>query len=475
MAKYKKYRTYYLPKEIVDNLLLKLNVIQLDFEFKVEIGLSIIYDILNKSLIFNKDDDYPFHFSPLDSRYLKLKYGDCYVNHIRFLINNGIIFRDASYEGKTTYYYLQYIEDYESNNNSIQLIRNINIDYILSSYCFLEDVSIGLLRAENKGVDLIRKNRIYNDWYEVKILIVKNKNDKYLTASYVKDSIFINNTIPHVKKMGSYYRNNLKLNVDDALEFIENKYESDLKEAITKDDKKTVYRKYSTRMASVFNIKNGKTNKSFRFNRNGTNHRVDSNLTNMASDLRRFIVGYDEMVYLDLKNSQPVLFNILLREFCLKGSLVLKNEVDEYFKLTIGGRWYERLQELYGMSRDECKDLWMKIAYSKNTSYKYKKKIFKKYYPEINSIIELCKKDNHADFSIQLQKIESEIFIDEICKELVGMGIVPYSLHDGLLVSKEHEGVALNVMQSILKKHLGAKPRIEIKKTINGVLTEYIR
>jgi len=136
----------------------------------------------------------------------------------------------------------------------------------------------------------------------------------------------------------------------------------------------------------------------------------------------------------------------------------------QYFELTISGRWYERLQELYGLSRDDCKDIWMKIAYSKNTSYKSKKKIFKQYYPEINSIIESCKKDNHADFAVQLQKIESEIFIDEICKELVGKNIIPYTLHDGLLVPKEHEDVTLSVMQSVLQKHLGEVPKISIEK-----------
>jgi len=51
--------------------------------------------------------------------------------------------------------------------------------------------------------------------------------------------------------------------------------------------------------------------KRFRyFKRNKTNRRLDTNLTNLKSDLRQFIKG--DYVSIDLKNSQPLLLGILI-------------------------------------------------------------------------------------------------------------------------------------------------------------------
>ena len=58
---YKKYRTLYLPKPIVDLLLVTSQVTPLhsDNQFEVLIGLSVINDILTKSNIYKENDEYP--------------------------------------------------------------------------------------------------------------------------------------------------------------------------------------------------------------------------------------------------------------------------------------------------------------------------------------------------------------------------------------------------------------------------------
>ena len=105
----------------------------------------------------------------------------------------------------------------------------------------------------------------------------------------------------------------------------------------------------------------------------------------------------------------------------------------------------------------------MKIAYSENPHNKEVKKVFQKEFPLVYGIIAEIKKENHANFAIELQKIESKIFIDEICKELVTHDIIPYTMHDGLLVPSEHEGTTLKIMQSILKERLLAIPLIKVE------------
>ena len=91
------------------------------------------------------------------------------------------------------------------------------------------------------------------------------------------------------------------------------------------------------------------------------------------------------------------------------------------------------------------------------------KNVFKTAFPEIYFLIEKIKEVNYEQFAINLQLIESKIFIDEICKELVNQNIIPYTMHDGLLVPKEHKQETLDIMSSVLKSHLGAVPKIKVE------------
>ena len=453
---YKKHRTIHLPKVIVDNLLLKLHLGFADFDYNIEVFISIINEIINKSSIFNKKEDYLYQFTPLDARYLKVKYGNSYPNYIRFLVNQGIIWNDKYYQGKTTYYYLYHLDYYTKDTKKL---HNINKEILHYPYCFQEVINIVELPTENNEKISNQKNRIYTDWCKIKILI-NSKNKRFLTSSYEQDSIFINNATKHVKKMGSHFRKNFKLRHNDAVTFIEDQYKFNMELAISDDDRNKATQKYISRLSSVIAIHNGKNSKTLKFSKNKTNNRIDTNLTFMASELRQFIIGYENMVYLDLKNSQPVMFNIILKEHYDKGNSALKLEIDNYFNHTTKGMWYERLQELYGNTRDECKNLWMCIAYSENDSYLEDKKLFKKAYPKINSIIESYKDKNHADFSVKLTQIESSIFIDGICRELVNQGIVPFTVHDAVIVNKEDKKQAIEIMESVFIDALGVVPII---------------
>jgi hypothetical protein len=457
---YKKYRTIHLPKVIADNLLIKLHIGLADFDYNIEVFFSILNEIITKSSIYNKhNEDYLYHYVPLDSRYLKIKYGNGYTNYIRFLVNQGVIWNDNYYQGKTTYYYLHHLDYYTTNTNKLYILYNINKEILYSPYCFQEGVEITTLPFENNEKITNQKNRIYKDWCKIKILIT-DKNKRYLTSSYEKDSVFINNAPKHVKKMGSHFRKTFKLHHEEALRFIEEQYTINIGLDATDDYRNKITQKYTSRLSSILTINNGKVNKTLKFNRNNANNRIDTNLTFMASELRQFIIGYENMVYLDLKNSQPVMLTILLKEHYKDANAALKLEIDDYFKHTTQGLWYEHLQELYNNTRDESKDLWMCIAYSKNTSYLEVKKIFKKAYPGINAIIESYKKKKHGDFSVKLTQIESRIFIDGICRKLVNQDIIPFTVHDAVIVPKKDKNKTLEIMQMVLKKELGVVPII---------------
>lgn len=473
---YNKYRTFYLPKEIVDFLFVTAHVTPIidNKDSEIIIGLSIINEILSKSNQYSSNDDYPFHYIPMDSRYLIKKYGNDYPRYIQWLDVHNIIWHDEYYEGKTTYYYLQNINLYNTNTSQLLKLSDKNLDDILYTYCLINRIVITPVSIDSKGIERVQKDRIYIDWYQVKVPIT-TINKKYLTRDYEDDSTYINNAPKHIKKMGSMFRKNMDIRYDEAMLHAHTRYQQELDIAKSLDEQNSAFKRYSSRASSINGIHNGRNNKTLRFHRNGTNSRLDTNLTNMASDLRPFIVGYENMTYLDLSNSQPVLFNILLNKYRQNASKKLLDEIKRYHELTINGTWYDWMikvfeihykagdDESYKIARDKCKGIWMLIAYSENKMAKNFKNTFKKEFPGIHSIIENIKKVNYAQFAIALQKIESEIFIDEICKDLVKEGIVPYTMHDGLLVPKEHKDKTYDIMAAVLKKHLGLVPKIKIE------------
>jgi hypothetical protein len=462
-TKYKKYRTLYLPKPQVDLLLVTSHLTPLHPENNtaVSIGLAVINDCLTKSNIYRENDDYPYHVIPMYSKYLQTKYGNDYKNYIQWLVNHSVIWNDKPFEGYSSHYYLH------SNETCIKLLKSklslsdINLDELLDTYCLKNNIEITSESIDINRIQEKQKSRIYSEWYRIKLPIDKS-NKRYLTKDYESDSTFINNAPKHIKLMGSHYRKNLDIDDKAAILNTSERYAFELNQASSIEEEDKAYKRYSSRITSIHSIKNGRTNKSLRFHRNTTNNRLDTNLTNMASDLRPHIIGYESMAYLDLVNSQPVLFNVLLRKYHKVASESQKRELDDYLEWTSKGKWYEKLVEIYNVTRDEAKTIWMEIAYSKNSSFKHRKKVFNAKFPFISSIIQNLKRDDHANFSIELQKIESKVFIDMICKILIEEGIMPYTMHDGLLVPEEHKFRTQEVMLEQLEKVIGVRPKIKV-------------
>jgi hypothetical protein len=307
---------------------------------------------------------------------------------------------------------------------------------------------------------------------EIKINI-KSKVGKYITKVYNMENDRIKHSSPHIITMKKYYMDNLQIDIENAKNHCINKYENDL--LLANGDIDLINRAqnaFNQRSISILQIGDKSSSKRLRFERGKKNKRIDTNLTNMATDLRPFIIGYDQMSYLDLSNSQPVLFNIMLKEYKPKANDKLLKEMELYENITLSGRWYEYLAKLFDIERDDAKQLWMEMAYSKNRYFKDSgtvihrggKKVFAKAFPELIRVIEKEKKNYHADFSVGLQRIESNIFVDHICKELVEVGIMPYGMHDGILVPKEKEEETYQIMAKILKEHLGKVPVIAINE-----------
>lgn len=251
-----------------------------------------------------------------------------------------------------------------------------------------------------------------------------------------------------------------------------------------------------------------KSNKNLRyFTRSNNNGRIDTNLTSLKSCLKKFIVSDVDLYQLDLKNSQPVLFNIVLDiiyklinndiniediylTLCYKNKYIkdtvtliyqwvkkdskwvdiLKKEILLYRLHTSNGTWYEHIAEIYNnhystnrFDRDMAKSLWMALAYSGNYSSKYNtsKIAFEKKYEGLGKLLRKFKQKEYNQLAICLQHIESEIFINGIVKELCEVNITPYTIHDSVIIEESQLKQTKQVVTSVLKKHLGFEPILD--------------
>lgn len=260
-------------------------------------------------------------------------------------------------------------------------------------------------------------------------------------------------------------------------------------------------RKQASYLTSLSMIKD----KRFRrFNRNRTNNRLDTNFTNMPSELRQFIIG--NYVSIDLKNSQPFFFGLLIQRVIntYKGILcsffdftnlhktfgkkpfkhILKfPQIQEkqkmgnfrsYFDSCKKGTLYDDFINSYPgkITRDKVKETTFKVLFSKDESYynfdryipyKNEKEIFAEVFPFVAEVVHTLKQKDHRLLPIFLQKLESYIFIDIIARKLVEADIVPLTIHDSVIVKRSDQEQALKIMQDVFYSEFGVIPTFKIE------------
>lgn len=272
------------------------------------------------------------------------------------------------------------------------------------------------------------------------------------------------------------------------------------------DAEKFIFEKVEPRLqANYINSIERFKNKNLRyFKRNKTNNRLDTNLTNLSSNLKPFLSL--KFSSLDLINSQPLILGLLLENiikklqhttlcyYFLNSNLTktfgkraieqvllihqnAKNskmvDLSEYLNQVKNGTIYDDFSKAYGgLSRKEIKNIMFKVLFSKNKVYSYgkkrvpfekEKKIFASVYPEVAAMVEALKEKDHKALPIYLQKIESFIFIDCIAKELCEKGISPLTIHDSIIIEPKYKETAKKTIEDVFKKQTGIIPKLHIE------------
>ena len=222
------------------------------------------------------------------------------------------------------------------------------------------------------------------------------------------------------------------------------------------------------------------------FKRNSTNFRLDSNLTNLRSDYKYFHTRNDLSV-IDLKNSQPFLLSYLLNYYTSITSNTILSDVDvtgatapfihkvrglpfnsddiqilseglfsdfkelkRYTELCQNGTLYEYLATHFNTNRDEAKLNVMKIFYSANNLYRKEKKVFNKLFPQVGKFMRVFKDIyGYETFAILLQRMESELVLDNVCRIMVTQGITPLTIHDSWIVPTDKVQESIDIINSI--------------------------
>ena len=394
-------------------------------------------------------------------------------------------------------------EDYKGftpiNKEKLQSVMDCNVDnyiklllndeiierdfYKVGKKPYYYRVNPHLINGSYTNIALTDSKKIYDN-------IIKHQRNKRANNNRLE---------PHLKEMQRYWMQR-QYDYKGALKWIESN---------TTGEKKASY------LIAINQIQD----KRFRhFKRNKTNNRLDTNLTNLKSELRQFVKG--DFIQIDLKNSQPFFLSIFLTNLTntltsISGHLIHSDrellrsipiclgfsvydmvkvfglqqirelskihqngdfsEMMKFRNTTLKGNFYNDFIDLYGngITRKEVKELMFKVLFSRNEIYdNYKrfipyedeKKVFAEVFPTAYKMVETLKEKEHNQLAIMLQQMESRIFIDMIAKELVNSGIIPLTIHDSVIIPSNKQDEALRIMEQIFMDEVGVIPAFSVEK-----------
>ncbi len=285
--------------------------------------------------------------------------------------------------------------------------------------------------------------------------------------------------------LSKWFNENLQIDFEGAMKWINEEYgivdQYDYKKFLAK----------TTNIINVYIIYKGQ----FMHKPDHKTFRYHTSLTNLNKKLRRFITyDHQKLVSVDLKNSQPFFLSCLLLKDLHnnkqdKGGgrsptpsahtlILLENilktnreEINKYLSLVESGKLYEYMIEPFSTqlgkeyTRDDSKDMILRIFYSKEEHYVKQREVFEVEFPAISEIIQLLKAEDYKDLSILLQKFESDAILNAVCKRIVKEhSKMPFfTIHDCIVVQEGNEEIVKKKMEEELYKYVGIKPTLKLE------------
>ncbi len=220
--------------------------------------------------------------------------------------------------------------------------------------------------------------------------------------------------------------------------------------------------------------------------------RVHSNVTNIKCSIRRRLtVNNLQLVEIDISNSQPLMFSLLLLSgfqttkqslyplpstyICSANHIRLKELSDDtwcYIELCEQGQLYETLMTYLGIDSNDSKarnkfkrDLFKKVLYCCNeTQDNALSDAFGELFPNVLKAIKWHKRDDYRELARNMQRAESDLIINKVCGRLMTEhpDCPILTVHDSLLTPEANEDLVKSVLLDEAAK-LGIHPSIKVK------------
>jgi hypothetical protein len=180
------------------------------------------------------------------------------------------------------------------------------------------------------------------------------------------------------------------------------------------------------------------------FQRHATNHRLDTNVTQMNRELRSFLIldGCSDLMQLDIKASQPFFLGAVAKLARLNGYGYAPSDaaIEEWFAAVVDSDLYDRFGRRLGApgpeSRAVGKDAVMRVLYSHNAQEGAEKAAFAAMFPEIDGLVRGLKSGRYNQCAILLQQIEAHVMLDNVLPRLMTANIMGLTVHDSLIVKE---------------------------------------
>lgn len=469
-----------LPNTIVDKVD-KLNTIFKSKKTKNHV-YSFIYQLANSS---QQNDKTTTGIVPFPAKKFRACFGSSYHNWLNPLLDSGIVMRNDYYsieKNKCMDYWINPMYNVPTNIESDSSFYNVEVPIKLS----IKKMSVSELRFQTQ---------VTNDFKDLKFDELKliSKVKKYIDDFSLKDyligeNIFEENIVEgnfevtYEDSNGHVHANfmnrenaiiNSKKNGQDLIyDKKNNKYYSYKLEDFIMLKKSAIERYY---LESILKL----VRKNVYARRNKTNFRVDSNMTNCPTILFDQIVSDNNLCQIDMSNAQFAIFanniatkNIMIphivdvpiknrvnlkeKENELKSELellVISEDFKRFSDLASNGVLYEEIEKELGLkSREETKKTMFQLLFSSETLKNDLKDKLGKMFPNVIKYIDNYKKCyGYKNFSIGLQKRESEIFIDDIYVKLKKANIATITRHDSIIICLGDEEKAWKIINSCFK------------------------
>ena len=249
----------------------------------------------------------------------------------------------------------------------------------------------------------------------------------------------------------------------------------------------------------------------------GESHRFYNPLSRLKRELRSFLT-YDgqPLIDIDIKNSQPFFSTLLFKRSFWEANTKKKEQIlalldldkdiynkirinnnyehiitllktsetcfhedfsiNKYTELVLGGKFYEHILDNFKVlfpdrfdNRDNVKKEVLRILYVENEKINwefYKPCIrFRELFDAVFQLFYLIKEVQYNYLPIILQRIESFLIHDIICKRIsVEHPEIPlFTIHDNIITTKGNEGIVRNIMSIEIEKWIGHEPQLDCK------------